>query len=148
MKKIYEVIGHKTIVVKKRVKANSEEEAFELAEEFFNGIHSFLGNGGDDKLIGVYDDSESIECDDSYIDWQSAEETNDERYDTDTDDSCVFRCSICGAEFECESDEDFDDYVEQELWGHIQMNHEEEFEECQDWETPDMIEEYYEREEN
>ena len=143
--KIYEVSGTASVTVKKRVMANSEEEAIELAEQHFGGITSYLGNGGDDKLIGVDDDSESIEYDD-YIEWQSADETDDDRYDENTGCPCTFICSICGEEFECESEEDFDDYVEEELWGHIQMCHEEEFDECQDWETDTMIEEYYKRE--
>lgn len=35
---------------------------------------------------------------------------------------------------------------EEELWGHIQMEHKDKFEEVQDFETPYMIEECYEEE--
>lgn len=53
-----------------------------------------------------------------------------------------FKCKYCG--FGCW---DVDNDVEEELWGHIQMCHEDKFEEVQNWETPDMIEECYEYEE-
>lgn len=33
--------------------------------------------------------------------------------------------------------------LEEELWGHIQMEHEDVFEEVQDYDTPDMLEECY-----
>lgn len=50
-----------------------------------------------------------------------------------------YECTVCSAFFHTDSE----DY-EEILWGHLQMEHEEIFEECQDWETPFMIEEYYE----
>ena len=53
----------------------------------------------------------------------------------------VYKCKHCG--FSCW---DADNEVEEELWGHIQMHHEDKFEEVQNWETPDMIEECYEEE--
>ena len=52
-----------------------------------------------------------------------------------------FKCKYCG--FSCW---DVDNDIEEELWGHIQMEHEDKFEEVQDWETPYMIEECYEEE--
>ena len=147
-KKIYEVRGIYTISVLKRVKANDEDEAMELAEKHFGGIIEYAGNGGYDKLIGVSEDSESVEAD-GCVEWQEAYETDDDRYDNETEDEpCTYRCTLCGEEFYCENDDAFDSYVEEALWGHIQMEHEEEFEECQDWDTPDMIEEYFEREED
>ena len=52
-----------------------------------------------------------------------------------------FKCKYC--DFECWTvDEDIDEI----LWGHIQMQHEDKFEEVQNWETPFMIEECYEEE--
>lgn len=147
-KKIYEVKGTCEVTILKRVKANNEDEAMELAEKLFQGVTSFLGNGGTDKLIGVYDSSESIEPM-GYVNWEDAYETDDDRYDDETEDEpCTYRCTLCGEEFYCENDDAFDSYVEEALWGHIQMEHEEEFEECQDWDTPDMIEEYFEREDD
>lgn len=59
----------------------------------------------------------------------------------------VFRCKTCGSEFEEIDDEDFawfEDYGEEALWGHIQLDHPELYQECQTWETPDMLEVYYE----
>ena len=53
----------------------------------------------------------------------------------------VYKCKHCG--FSCW---DIDNDIEEELWGHIQMNHKDKFEEVQNWETPDMIEECYEEE--
>lgn len=147
-KKIYEVRGTITIEVLKRVKANDEYEAMELAEEHFKGLDEYCGNGGHDKLIGVYESSESVQLCGDYIEWQEAYETDNDDYDTDTDKGCTYKCTLCGEEFYCESDNSFDEYVEEEVWGHIQMTHEEEFEECQDWDTPTMIEEYYEREDD
>ncbi len=53
----------------------------------------------------------------------------------------VFKCKHC--DFSCW---DVDNDVEEALWGHIQMHHEDVFKEVQNWETPDMIEECYEEE--
>ena len=53
----------------------------------------------------------------------------------------VYKCKHCN--FVCEG---VDNDVEEELWGHIQIHHEDIFEEVQNWETPDMIEECYEEE--
>lgn len=87
MKEIYEVTGTCTITIKKRVLANSPEEALEKAEETFGGIESYLGNGGDDKLIGVDNDSESIFASD-YIEWDENDIviTDDDRIDKDEED--------------------------------------------------------------
>lgn len=46
------------------------------------------------------------------------------------------KCKACGTEIDLEDEEG--------LWGHLQLDHEDLFEECMDWETPDMIEEFYE----
>ena len=83
-KQIYEVRGSCTITVLKRVKANSEEKAKKLAEEYFGGLMAYVGNGDIDKLIGVDNDSESVEAED-YIKWEEAYETDDDRYDDRTD---------------------------------------------------------------
>lgn len=50
----------------------------------------------------------------------------------------VHRCKHCG---------DYIESFEEELWAHIQMEHEEIFEELQDLATPDMISEAYELDE-
>ena len=56
----------------------------------------------------------------------------------------MYKCKLCGATFENYTNEEFEEYGEEELWGHIQMQHEDIFEECQDLDTPTMLEEYYE----
>ena len=58
-----------------------------------------------------------------------------------------WKCKICGEVIEKDvEDEDwFDDYGEEILWGHIQMRHENEFEEVRDMETPDMLDECYDK---
>ena len=64
----------------------------------------------------------------------------------------TYKCKYCDEIIEFD-EEDFDcggDYHpdgEELLWGHIQMEHEDVFEEVEDWETPDMIEECYDEEE-
>jgi hypothetical protein len=51
-------------------------------------------------------------------------------------------CVHCNMEFE-EDNEEFEDCLEEELWGHIQSMHEVIFEEVQDLDTPYMLEECY-----
>ena len=58
-----------------------------------------------------------------------------------------YQCRICGSTFECRHIEDFTDWGEEALWGHIQNDHPEVFEEVRDWETPFMLEECYDEEE-
>ena len=52
----------------------------------------------------------------------------------------ICKCALCDHEIEAEDIEE----IEELLWGHIQMDHEEEFEEAQNLETPYMIAGYYE----
>ncbi len=54
-----------------------------------------------------------------------------------------WKCKCCGKEFLAESEEEFEYCVEEEVWGHLQMRHEDVFDEVQNWETPDMLEECY-----
>lgn len=140
-KKIYEVRGLATIEVLKRVKANDEDEAIELAEQYFNGLTEFCGNGGTDKLVGVYEDSESVQTCVDCIEWQDAYETDDDRYDENTNE-ITFTCKLCGEEFYYTSEDD--DY-ESDLLEHLETEHENEaeYEEYYDWQ---MITEYFERE--
>ena len=60
----------------------------------------------------------------------------------------TYKCKCCGEliefakeDFNC--DGDYHPDGEELLWGHIQFDHEELFEEIQNWETPYMIEECY-----
>ena len=88
MKK-YSVRGTTVVTVTKEVWANSEEEAYEKAWGNLNSLTAFCGNGGTDKLIGVYEDSESISADDT-IEYNDIEEIeNDPDY---------FECPYCNAE--------------------------------------------------
>lgn len=57
----------------------------------------------------------------------------------------MYKCKICD-EIISFNENEFDSLGEEELWGHIQMNHKDKFEEVQNLETPDMIEECYEEE--
>ena len=49
----------------------------------------------------------------------------------------VYKCKYCDNHF---IKEDWDEDLDETLWGHIQMDHEEIFEDLQNLETPDMIE--------
>lgn len=69
----YVVWGEVTVSVAIEVEADSEVEAFEVADEEFGGISNFCGNGGTDKLIGVYGENESIEAGE-YVKWGSVDE--------------------------------------------------------------------------
>lgn len=60
---LYRVFGHTQITVSTVVEAESEEEAIEIAEQSFEGVSSYAGNGGDDKLIGVEGENETIAAD-------------------------------------------------------------------------------------
>lgn len=50
-----------------------------------------------------------------------------------------WKCLHCNTEFEAEEDED----IEEELWGHIQIEHDNIFDEVKDLDTPYMLEECY-----
>lgn len=69
MKKL-RVFGHTEITVSVLVEVDEERFAemdesdiFDIASQEFGGIGSFAGNGGIDKLIGVYGSRESIDAD-------------------------------------------------------------------------------------
>ena len=146
-KKIYEVRGTYTISVYKRVKAEDEYEATQLAKEHFSGIEEYVGNGGYDKLIGVSEYSESVAAN-GEVEWEEAYETDDDRYDEATDNEfCTYKCILCGETFECEDDYAFEYHVLDALWEHIETEHEEAYEECKEWDNLKMIEEFFEREE-
>ena len=63
MKK-YIVFGKVTAYIEVELEAENEKEAIEKAYEECSGPMNFVGNGGYDKLIGVYGDNASISCDD------------------------------------------------------------------------------------
>lgn len=51
--KTYEVYGHANVICNMRVKANSEEEAIEIANNEFGGLTNYCGMGGTEHLLGV-----------------------------------------------------------------------------------------------
>lgn len=75
MKK-WNVYGSVQISVISRVEAETAEEAIEKAHGNWGGMTNYAGNGGTDKLVGVYGD-ESIEADDSEPNFTEAEEADD-----------------------------------------------------------------------
>ena len=70
---LYRVFGHTVVNVSTIVEAESEAEAIEVAQREFEGIDSYVGNGGDDKLIGVEGENETIAADD-YVVFDDAQE--------------------------------------------------------------------------
>lgn len=125
MKK-YSVRGTTVVTVTKEVWANSEDEAYEKAWSQLSSLTAFCGNGDIDKLIGVYEDSESISADDT-INYNDIEEIEDDPdyfeclncdaecdvYERD-DGSRYYHCVNCGAYYdengeEFYSDDDEDD---------------------------------------
>lgn len=69
----YRVFGHTVVDVSTVVEAESEEEVIEVAQREFEGINSYCGNGGDDKLIGVEGEYETIAAD-NYVVFDDAQE--------------------------------------------------------------------------
>jgi hypothetical protein len=86
MKK-YKVYGTVTVNVTKEVWANSEDEAIEKAYEQLPLLTAYCGNGGDDKLVGVEEEGESVEVFDD-IEYDKAKEIED--------DPDYFECPECG----------------------------------------------------
>ena len=101
MKK-FRVCGTTTVTVYKEVWARDEDEAIDKANEKLDCLTAFCGNGGTDKLIGVYDNDASVSVDD-YIEWNDTEELED--------DPDYFECPECNEECGvCESDDGFTYY--------------------------------------
>ena len=63
----YIVLGHTEVTVSCEVEADTPEEAIKIASKKFGGVHSFSGNGGTDKLIGVNGPNETIAADEEII---------------------------------------------------------------------------------
>lgn len=63
----YVVLGNTQVTVSVEVEANSQEEAIQKAKKKFKGIHPYLGNGGDMKLIGVEGVNETIAADEPVV---------------------------------------------------------------------------------
>ena len=95
--KLYKVYGTTTVSVVKEVWANSEDEAYDRAQNELDSLTEYCGNGGYDKLVGVDGEGESVACYDSifYDDIEVVE-----------DDPDHFECYTCDAECDvCESED-------------------------------------------
>ena len=79
MKK-YRVYGVVEVVVTKEVWANSESEAYEKAADQLDTLESYLGNGGDDKLIGVDGQDESVDTCGNTINYNDIEVVKTDNY--------------------------------------------------------------------
>ena len=62
MKERYRVTGQVKVYVEIKLDAESPESAIEKAQEYYNMLENSSGNGGADKLIGVYDDDGMEAC--------------------------------------------------------------------------------------
>ena len=100
MKK-YRVLGNTVVSVFKEVYANSEEEAYEIANQELHYLTGYVGNNGYDKLVGVIGDDESVSADDT-IEWDDIEFLED--------DPDYFECPDCREECERRTDVDGTDY--------------------------------------
>ena len=60
--KSWNVYGSVPVGVRMRVEAETKEEAFEKAYEQFPGLTNFAGNGGVDKMVGVYENDCSLDA--------------------------------------------------------------------------------------
>ena len=71
MKKIT-VLGHTPVTVSVMIEVPdnavlTESEIYAKAVKKFGGIRSYLGNGGNDKLIGVEGEGETISADEAPV---------------------------------------------------------------------------------
>ena len=61
------------------------------------------------------------------------------------DNPCEYFCKLCGGSFYCENMNDFEEWLEDELWFHLKEEHPIEFENCKELDTEEMIKELFER---
>ena len=116
MKK-YRVRGTTVVTVTKEVWASNEDEAYNKAFNQLDSLTAFCGNGGIDKLVGVYGDDESVDADGTieYDDIEVLENDPDyfECSECDTecdvfendDGSRYYHCVNCGAYYDEDGDE-------------------------------------------
>ena len=93
---LYRVYGTVTVSVTKEVWANSEDEAYDRAQNELESLTEYCGNDGYDKLIGVDGEGESVEC------WDSICYDEIEVIEDDPDHfeccSCDAECDVCETE--------------------------------------------------
>ena len=125
MKK-YRVYGTTVIDVTTEVWANSEEEAYEKAENKLARLTEYCGNGGYDKLVGVddvedtvvanndieYDDCEFLEDDPDYFECPNCELECEKR--TDANGNEYWWCDSCCMAFDEDGEEFWPDEEEEE----------------------------------
>lgn len=86
MKRYFRVFGHTEVVVSRIVEIDESDAKNERAlclkkaAKEFGGIHEYLGNGGDDKLIGVENPQETIIVDDGEVTFDDYMEISKEEY--------------------------------------------------------------------
>lgn len=97
----YRVYGTTTVSVVKEVWANSEDEAYDRAQNELDSLTEYCGNGGYDKLVGVDGEDERVACYDSicYDDIEVIE-----------DDPDYFECYNCDSECDVCEDENGNKY--------------------------------------
>jgi hypothetical protein len=71
----FRVRGETTVYVYVVLEAANEAEAIEKADAELGCLDSYLGNGGDDKIVGVRDTDDMIASvePNEYIEWKGAE---------------------------------------------------------------------------
>jgi hypothetical protein len=119
--KLYKVYGTTTVSVVKEVWANSEDEAYDRAQNELESLTEYCGNGGYDKLIGVDGDGESVACYDSicYDDIEMLEDDPDHFECSNCDEVCdaceqddgmeYWHCPNCGSYYNEDGDEFYPD---------------------------------------
>lgn len=121
MKK-YAVHGVVEVEVVKEVWANSESEAYEKAAYQLTSLSEYLGNGSDDRLIGVESDGESVFTCGNEIDYNDIELLEDDpdyhecpecHNELEEVEDGVWYCDYCYKWFDEDGDE-VDDPEEEE----------------------------------
>ena len=56
----YRVYGQTKVTVTIDVNANSEEDAYTNASDQLYVLDAYVGNGGEDKLVGVYGEGRTV----------------------------------------------------------------------------------------
>ena len=101
MKK-YAVHGVVEVEVVKEVWANSEEEAYEKAANQLSSLTEYVGNGSDDKLVGVEESGESVFAYGHEIEYNDIELLENNPH--------YFECPKCGEECWAREDVEGDEY--------------------------------------
>jgi hypothetical protein len=81
----YRVYGNTPVTVVIEVYAESEQGAYEKAQEELPGLEAYAGNGGTDKLIGVSHEDACVDTADG-ITWDDIEVLETDVEDPDADE--------------------------------------------------------------